>query len=128
MCCLLISKDIIFFQVLVDYLSLSKFEKFLDFIESVGEKISPIQRDRDIKGRTLLHILAKKTKEQNIVRAIEIFRILVKEYKIDVTATDKNKRNILHYAGSSRAKFLAFYNEISPDQRQKLLEQKENKL
>ena len=63
MCCLLVSKDILFFQVLVDYLSLSKFEKFLDFIESVGEKISPIQRDRDIKGRTLLHILAKKTKE-----------------------------------------------------------------
>ncbi len=84
----------------------------MDFLESMGKKANP--QLKDDKGRTLLHILANKNMDGNIQRALEIFRILVKEYKLEVLALDKKKRNILHYAGSSRAKFEAIYDELLP--------------
>lgn len=81
--------------MLIDCLALNKFEKFVDLLENHPD-LDATQRDH--KNRNLLHIVVKYMNPNDSKRALEILKLLIDKYKVDLYQVDKKDRNILHYA------------------------------
>lgn len=85
---LLLTKKFDYFRVLLDCLKTCKYEKFVDFLEnSVPEnEVKALVKRQDAKGRNLLHTLVRHPPKKDILeRAIEIFKMLVDDYGLDIT-------------------------------------------
>ncbi|CDW76924.1 nad(+) adp-ribosyltransferase-3 [Stylonychia lemnae] len=121
---LLLSKNVDMFQVLRDSLLNQKYEKFVYYLEN-SDNVNIKQTDE--KGRNLLQIYIKNICGALTPRQEEIKNLLIKDYKMSLLIQDKKGKNILHHCNENIDKFKSIWNNLSQQNKDLLLTQKENK-
>eukprot|EP00347_Sterkiella_histriomuscorum_P000305 403376393 len=125
---LMLSKQADMFEVLLACIKNQKLQKFKDFLLHTPRLDQTLKNMHDEKKRNLLMLFLRQTNSKSDIDfTMEIYNLLVDQFKLDAFQQDAKRRNLLHYCWGNDKIFENILGKFTKQQQQKLLEQQEVK-